>query len=169
MRRLASLVLAFVVTSCSGTVAGGTAAATTSPTTSPSVLAGGCGSTPVLQGQVPHWLDVAGGYNNPETLPYVIAHPPIAAGFLFVYPTHAGANAPVKVLWVVRNPRDGSPLRISGHPLSATTPTVQDMRPDNSGPGEIYPDGVNVPSPGCWQFDLRWGGNHTQVELNYAG
>jgi hypothetical protein len=48
------------------------------------------------------------------------------------------------------------------------TPTVHEVRPADSGPGEIYPDGVDVPSAGCWQFDLQWANSHARVELNYV-
>jgi hypothetical protein len=138
------------------------------PTPQPSVVSTGCGTTAVLHGGIAEWLDEAGGYNNPSDLNYVIAHPPLAAGFLFSYPLRAGhpENPGNKVLWVVRTPRNG-PLTIDGHPLGATSPAVHDERPGNSGPGLIYPDGTDVPTAGCWQFDLRWANGHVQVELNY--
>ncbi|HET9848836.1 MAG TPA: hypothetical protein VFR68_09820 [Candidatus Dormibacteraeota bacterium] len=140
-----------------------------SPPLQPSIIAAGCGSTAVLHGGIPAWLDDAGGHNNPADLDYVIAHPPLAAGFLFTYPLQAGLGdqVPMKILWVVRTPRKGTSLIVDGHPLNASSPTVHEVRPDNSGPGEIYPDGVNVPSPGCWQFDLRWANSNVQVDLNY--
>ena len=141
--------------------------ATITPTQA-SVISAGCGSTAVLHGGVPTWLDDAEGHNPPGYLNYVIAHPPLAAGFLFSYPLRAGhpTNPSNKVLWVVRTQPNG-PLTIDGHPLGATSPSVHDVRPDNSAPGHIYPDGTDVPTPGCWQFDLRWATNHVQVELNY--
>ncbi|GAB2838939.1 hypothetical protein GCM10027176_48780 [Actinoallomurus bryophytorum] len=44
-------------------------------------------------------------------------------GYIFnaplVAPPRAGKN---KILWHVRQPRDGSPLRITGHPAGRTTP-----------------------------------------------
>lgn len=122
----------------------------------------------VVQGSIPQWLDDAGGHNNPRGLPYVIAHPDLAAGFLFAHPLRAGhpENPANKILWVVRTLRTG-PLTIDGHPLGAATPTVHEILPANSGPGEIYPSFVDAPTAGCWQFDLRWANSHTQVELNY--
>lgn len=168
MRAGAIAVMAVLLVACSSDA---TARSTpsTSPTVKASVVSTGCGSTAVLHGGIPAWLDQAGGYNNPSELPYVIAHPSLAAGFLFTYPLHAGlgASGDNKILWVVRTPRNGSPLSIDGHPLGAASPTVHDQRPDNSGPGEIYPDGIKVPTPGCWQFDLRWANSHTQIELMY--
>ena len=168
MRAGAVAIVATLLVACSSqSIAPPTPSGT--PATHASVISSGCGSTPVLKGGIPKWLDVAGGYNNPSDLPYVITHPQLAAGFLFVYPLQAGLgqDVPNKILWVVRTPRIG-PLTIDGHPLGSPSPTVHDARPANSGPGEIYPDGIKVPTPGCWQFDLRWASSHVQVELNYT-
>jgi hypothetical protein len=168
---VAVLVVALVGAACSTGPPTAVAEPTPSPTSASQVAAsGGCGSTAVLRGSIPAWLDAAGAHNNPTFLPYVIAHPPLAAGFLFVYPLQAGLgdSVPTKILWVVRTPRTGSQLTIDGHPLDASQPTVHETQPDNSSPGEIYPDGVQVPTPGCWQFDLHWASSHTQIELNYS-
>lgn len=162
---IAAMVL--VLAGCSGQTS--VTASKPSPTPSASVVSAGCGSTAVVFGGIPKWLDDAGGHNNPGYLPYVIAHPQIAAGFIFSYPLKASQTEhPNKILWVVRSSRNGAPLLIDGHPLGATSPSVHDERPANSGPGEIYPSGTDVPSAGCWQFDLHWGPNHAQVELNYV-
>ncbi len=98
-----------------------------------------------------------------------MASPAVAAGFLFGYPLRAGHpdNPSNKVLWVVRVPRDGSPLTITGHPAGATTPSIESSWPDNASPGEIYPSGVDVPQPGCWHFNLAWAGHHATVDLEY--
>ena len=140
-----------------------------SPAASPVAGAVVCGSTVVVQGSIPQWLNDAGGHNNPSGLPYVIAHPELAAGFLFVQPLRTGhpENPANKILWVVRTPRTGS-LTIDGHPLDAATPTMHEILPANSGPGEIYPSYVDVPTAGCWQFDLQWANSHAQVELDYV-
>jgi hypothetical protein len=42
------------------------------------------------------------------------------------------------------------------------------LLPPNSSPGEIYPSEVDVPSPGGWHFDLRWGKNKASVDLVYG-
>ena len=140
------------------------------PVARATAIAGGCGKTPIYLGSEPAWLTQAGANNNPKDVPYVIADPPIAAGFLFSYPLRSGPpNDPGnKILWVVDRPRGGHDLVINGHPLNAATPVISGLFPDNSGPGEIYPSGVDAPSSGCWHFDLTWGANHTSVELNYA-
>lgn len=168
MRSGAIVCMAALLVACSSQ-ASARSAPSSSPAAQPSVVSTGCGSTPVLHGGIPTWLDDAGGHNIPGFLNYVIAHPPLTAGFLFSYPLRAGhpENPSNKVLWVVRTARNG-PLIIDGHPLGAQTPTVHDERPDNSSPGQIYPDGTDVPIAGCWQFDLRWANSHVQVELGYT-
>ena len=173
MRAAIAAVISLGLMACSGQ-------ATTGPTSSPAAIVkspaatavaggGSCGSTMVVQGSIPQWLDDAGGHNNPRGLPYVIAHPEVAAGFLFAHPLRAGhpENPANKILWVVRTPRTG-PLTIDGHPVGAARPTIHEILPANSGPGEIYPSFVDAPTAGCWQFDLRWANSHTQVELNYV-
>ena len=72
-----------------------------------------------------------------------------------------------KILWVVSKPRNGWPLDVTGHPAGAAAPVVRDSFPDNAGPGEIYPSGINVPTSGCWDFDLRWAGNHAAIALEF--
>ncbi|TMC71391.1 MAG: hypothetical protein E6J18_07090 [Chloroflexi bacterium] len=143
---------------------------TAPPSTAATAVAGGCGSTQVFKGGVPAWLDAAGAYNNPAGLPYVVANPPIAAGFLFGAPLRAGhpTNPANKILWVVGKPREGAELRIIGHPLEASTPEVQTSAPAGSSPGEIYPSIVDVPRPGCWRFDLYWAGHTAAAELLYT-
>jgi hypothetical protein len=134
------------------------------------VVPGGCGSTPLLAGGIPGWLDEAGAHNNPSGVTYAVASPTRAAGFLFGYPLTAGnrQNPSNKILWVVGWPRNGSPLDIKGHPLNALAPSIHLTFPANSSPGEIYPSGVDVPKPGCWHFDLAWDVHKTSIDLKYA-
>src|SRR5438094_4227393 len=168
MRVAFASIASLLLIACSGQA---TARPTPSSTPTATLTAGaaGCGSTAVLRGGIPDWLGTAGGNNNPTFLRYVIGHPALVAGFLFGDPLRAGhpENPSNKVLWVVRMPRDGSPLVVDGHPLGGTEPQVHLTQPANSGPGEIYPSIVDVPSAGCWQFDLQWAHSHVQVELNY--
>ncbi len=121
------------------------------------VVAGGCGSTSIVKGHVPAWLDEAGAHNNPDSAPYVLATPQQAAGFIFGYPLRAGHpdNPSNKILWVVGLPRNGS------------SPTITQSQPADSSPGEIYPSIIDVPQPGCWHFDLAWAGHKASVELLY--
>ncbi|HYT11585.1 MAG TPA: hypothetical protein VEL12_02260 [Candidatus Nitrosopolaris sp.] len=134
-----------------------------------SIVPGGCGATHVYKGHEPDWLDAAGAHNNPQGLPYVLSVQQTAAGFLFGYPLRAGhpTDRANKVLWVVRFPRDGSPLDITGQLSGASEPSVHVTQSAGSGPGEIYPSIVDVPQPGCWRFDLAWSGHQATVFLTY--
>ena len=111
-------------------------------------------------------MDEAGA---PADLPYVLAVPQTAAGFIFGYPLRAGhpVNPSNKILWVVDSPRSGSLLQITGQLSDANEPSVHESVPANSGPGEIYPSIVDVPQPGCWRFDLSWSSQHAAVYLVY--
>jgi hypothetical protein len=174
MRLLGLVLTSVVLASCSGQVATGSTPVRASHTATPAMLASpggtGCGSTAILQGGIPAWLDSAGSHNNPTGVPYVIGHPALVAGFLFGDPLRAGhpENRANKILWVVRTPREGSQLVIDGHPLGTTTPRVHQGQPADSSPGEIYPSIVDVPTAGCWQFDLQWATSRAQVELMYV-
>jgi hypothetical protein len=160
------LLLLLVLASCSPSSAG----ANPSPSP-PAALASTapCSASSVHTGSRPPWLEEAGAHNNPD-IPYVIATPEIAAGFLFADPLRAGhpVDPSNKILWVVGKPRNGSDLQLSAHPLGASTPVVTDSFPDNSSPGEIYPSIFDVPSPGCWQLELRWAGNVARVDVTYT-
>ena len=163
---MATCVAAMVAAGCSSQTSSST------PSTSPPATiqaVGSCGSTPILKGSTPAWLDDAGAHNNPDVLPYVIASPPQAAGFLFAQPLRAGhpENPANKILWVVRQPRNGKSLEITGHPVDATSPSIDELESPNSGPGQIYPSIVDVPQSGCWHFDLFWAGNKASVDLLY--
>src|SRR5438132_996081 len=111
----------------------------------------------------------ASDHNNPGFLPYVISMDQTAAGFIFGYPLRAGhpTDRANKVLWVVRFPRNGSPLNISGQLSGANAPAVHVTQLADSGPGEIYPSIVDVPQPGCWRFDLTWSTHQATVYLEY--
>ena len=128
-----------------------------------------CGSTAIVRGGIPDTLMDFTGYNAPTDIPYAVAHPAIAAGFIFGHPLHVrapGAASTNKILWVVATRRTGD-LVVDGTPLGRTAPTVHYAFPANSGPGEIYPSGVDVPEPGCWSFTLRWAGQTASIELLY--
>ncbi len=158
-----TLVAAFAAVIVAGYSTGGSSAPVHTPSTG---AASGCGSTSIFNGTPPDWLNTP---NNPVGLPYVLAKPPEAAGFLFAQPLRAGhpGNPANKILWVVHVPRNGSVLHITGHPVGTTAPTIDQIEPANSSPGEIYPSIVDVPQRGCWQFDLAWAGNKASVELLY--
>ena len=73
-----------------------------------------------------------------------------------------------KILWVVRQPRDGSPLEITATLPGSSTRAVHVSESAGSSPGEIYPSVVDVPRPGCWHFALAWNGHRSAVNLSYG-
>jgi hypothetical protein len=102
-----------------------------------------------------------------DSSPYALAGPTAAAGFLLSYPLKAGTDA-MKIMWVVSTPRNGAPLELQVHPSGAPEPLLKTSRPANSGPGEIYPDGLPVPTAGCWHFSLQWATGHAELDLQYS-
>lgn len=130
-------------------------------------VSGGCGTTVLYTGGREDWTS---GANGPVDLVQATSNEGNVVAFLFASPLRAGEpeNPANKILWVVKEPRNGSDLVISGHPLDADAPTVAQSELADSSPGEIYPSIVNVPSSGCWQFSLRWNGNTDSIELPYT-
>jgi len=128
-------------------------------------VSGGCGPTALYQGGSETWARA-----GPSGLVQATSHDGNAVAFLFAHPLRAGEpdNPANKILWVVKQPRDGADLDITGHPLGATAPTVAQHVAADSGPGEIYPSIVNVPRAGCWQFTLSWNGHADTIELPYS-
>jgi hypothetical protein len=129
-------------------------------------MSGGCGMTAIYKGGLlPDWATI----NAPKDLPYVVATPGLAVGYLFTFPMKSGLDANTKILWYVGTPRDGFPLNAAGHPVGATSPTAQFSKAADSFPGEIYPSGPTVPSSGCWHFSLMWhgGDEHADVDLPF--
>jgi hypothetical protein len=130
------------------------------------IVKGGCGRTTLYKGASPGWTASAA---PPEFLVQATGRADIVNAFIFGYPLQTGnrANRQNKILWVMRRLRDGADLDISGHPLGHSAPVVQVHLSPNSNPGEIYPSIVNVPTPGCWHFTLRWHGNDDVIDLPY--
>ena len=171
MRSFAVAALLLIAACSSSTPATATPASSPTPLAirSPSgaqLLAGGCGSTAIYKGgTLPPWASV-----NAPTLPYVVADDGLALGYLFSNPLKAGIDAQNKILWYVGAPRNGSTLRAQGHPLGADAPTATFSKAADSSPGEIYPTGPTVPSPGSWRFTLTWqdGAQRTDVDLLFS-
>jgi hypothetical protein len=66
-----------------------------------------------------------------------------------------------KILWVARVSSGGSlqiEARLNGSGESVT-------RTIDGGPG---PSIIDLPAPGCWSFNLTWGEQHDNLELEYA-
>lgn len=130
-------------------------------------VSGGCGATGLYRGGSPAWTATA---NPPTFLVAATGHAGDVTAFLFGYPLRAGqpTDRQNKILWVVRQPRNGAELVLSGRPLGRSAPVVRFQRPADSSPGEIYPSIVDVPTAGCWEFTLRWNGNHDVIDLPYG-
>jgi hypothetical protein len=71
-----------------------------------------------------------------------------------------------KILWVSHVTEHlGGDLRIQAQRMSGTTAVGKPVtRTVTGGPG---PSIINVPSPGCWRFTLRWSGWTDRVDLQY--
>jgi hypothetical protein len=175
MRRfvlVCSLVL--LVAGCS---AGPTSASRPSPTSGAGAVSphpgatpvsGGCGSTQLLSGGFPTWLDpTVRDLSNMIEVPYAISSNSTAAAFVLAYPLKANVSH-AKILWVVASPRQGAPMSIQAHPRSSGAPLVSESVPAGASPGEIYPDGATIPSVGCWHFTLRWATGQAELDLLYS-
>ena len=66
-----------------------------------------------------------------------------------------------KVLWVSKGV--GAP-RITAHPADSNSPTVEIGGQVTN--GNQMPSMVDLPSSGCWSFDLSWGHTKDRIELN---
>jgi hypothetical protein len=110
---------------------------------------------------LPEWA--RSGFSDPEpTMPYVLGDGGHIAAILFgplTSPPEPGRNN--KILWVAREPASPGPLLITARRSLDDPPVVREV------PGGPGPSGVDLPTPGCWTFDLRWGERTDTVRLNY--
>jgi hypothetical protein len=126
-----------------------------------------CPITPVFTGP-------SGGSPNLDFLPWMKAEPTssgIVAYLFFVLPgfatthtyrpLHTGGGYPdgstTKILWSINNPNASVALEIIGKKRSAGHETFQQTFPMASSPRGDYPSIVNVPTPGCWQLQIKSG------------
>jgi hypothetical protein len=103
----------------------------------------------------------------PSPTPYALGSGEPVAAFFFAYPLRAGhPTAPTnKILWVVGAPRNGQPLVITARPMGAPGQAVVFHREADSGPGEIYPSVIDLPTAGCWRLALRWGSHQATIDV----
>jgi hypothetical protein len=110
---------------------------------------------------LPEWART--GFTAPEpTMPYVLGDGGHIAAILFgplTSPPEPERNN--KILWVARDPASPGPLLISARRSPDDPPVVREV------PGGPGPSGVDLPAPGCWTLDLRWGERTDTVRLNY--
>ena len=110
---------------------------------------------------LPEWA--RRGFSEPEpTVPYVLGDGGHIAAILFgplTSPPEPGRNN--KILWVAREPPSPAPLLITARRSPDDPPVVREV------PGGPGPSAVDLPAPGCWTLDLRWGDRSDTVRLNY--
>ena len=153
MRRTLLILLILVLAACTSTSA-----------KKPNSSSGsGCGSTAIRSDAEPVWTRSA---HPPHDTPWVLASGGNAVGVLFNYPLRAGQDN--KILWIVKLPQDGNPLRITATPLGGGRSIDFPEFPDNSSPGAIYPSSDNVPTSGCWHLVLKWGPNQDSVDVPFV-
>jgi hypothetical protein len=89
------------------------------------------------------------------------------AGFFEIGNLRAGdpSNPSNKVLWIVRYPRSGHPLRIVARLGSDPGMAERSTWPADSSPGEIYPSTINLPQAGCWRLALQWGRHRASIDV----
>ncbi len=108
--------------------------------------------------------------NPPQGVPHLASSDGSVLAYLFADPLVAGSptDKQNKILWIVRKPRDGQPLKIAATLPGTNEKPVHLSSPADSGPGEIYPSYVNVPEPGCWHLALEWTGHRSAINLAYV-
>lgn len=144
---------------------------TVTPAAARHVAPGGCGGTSIFTGRPPGWNAQPAGFSQqPPSLPYVVGASGAIMGYLWASPLHApeSPTSGNKVLWYVRYPRDGAPLRVTGYLRANPSRRMSATFPADSSPGEIYPSDVAVPQPGCWSFTLRWNTHVDHLSLSFA-
>ena len=132
--------------------------ASASPTQAANTLAGGCAGTVLTNGEPPGWSQ--GGWSHTDGTPWPVPWTAAASGdavaFVFAGRLVAGPSPRVdgsanKVLWVLREPVQ---FVVEARPSGKATPVV-------TIPGG--PSIVDVPTPGCWTFQLIPTNNASQV------
>lgn len=137
-----------------------------------------CPITPVFTGSL--------GRPNLDVLPWMKAEPassgivaylffagPVSSDTQTYRPLHTGGGYPdgssTKILWSINNPNASVALEITGKKLSAGHETFQQTFPMASSPWGDYPSIVNVPTPGCWQVQLKSGTDAATVTFWVVG
>jgi len=105
----------------------------------------------------------------PSGVPYALSQHGNVAAILFGNPLRSGhpTGHSNKILWIVREPRNGQPLHVTARALHLASPAVRVVDAADSSPGEIYPSILDVPTRGCWHLMLQWGGNRATLDLRY--
>lgn len=115
---------------------------------------------PLLTSPIPQWA--RGGFTGPSSPSFAYSTSGDMVAIVFGDPLTAPPTADHnnKILWVPRSDT-GEHLVITAH-LEGTdqTATIDTGAP----PG---PSTVDMPAPGCWQLDLRWGEHSDSINLRW--
>ena len=178
LRRVAAIALAVVVviagctshadrpTQHANPSAGATPRANAVPTTATSGKGSGCGDTSISPADLPDWTADRG---LPPNVPYAVSREGNVIAVLFGHPLRAGERKDGrsnKILWAVRDYRNGKPLHLTARPLAGGSPVSLTRQADSS--GEVYPSLVDVPTTGCWRMTLEWNGHTATIDLTYG-
>lgn len=138
---------------------------TPSNTAGRTVAAPACKSE-LHDGVLPTWARAGFSERRPR-MPYVLG----TAGRIAAIPFASLDSPPAahhnnKILWVSRVATHyGHPLRIEAQRMAGTRRLGSPVaRRVSGGPG---PSIINLPSPGCWRFTLRWSGSTDTLDLHY--
>ncbi len=116
----------------------------------------------VVHGPLPPWA--RSGFDPPgQDVTYALGESGDIVAVLFGYPLMAepGPDRANKILWVGRVLGEG----LADLVINATSDTGATMADTVSGgPG---PSIIDVPSAGCWTFDLQWGGHRDAMTLPF--
>lgn len=154
--------LAFVVLLCGAGAFAGWYASGNSQAASPA-----CKSQ-VLRGVLPVWARAGFSESKPR-MSHVLSASGKLTAILWADPllSPRPEDHNNKILWVARvADSSGSDMRISAQRMIGSTPIGSPVaRTVTGGPG---PSIINMPTAGCWRFNLSWAGQHDSVDLEYA-
>lgn len=125
--------------------------------------AGAC-DTDYPAAPLPQWA--RSGFSDPDpSVPHVLSDKGdiVAVVWVSQHPLTSppAADKSNKILWVARVGAARGPLRIRAV-QQGTAETVSRVVEPAPGPSII-----DLPSPGCWSFDLTWGRHHDHMQLGY--
>jgi hypothetical protein len=162
MNRTAGLALLLIlVAGCSSSQP--TSQVTASPTKAAHTFAGGCAGTVLTDAEPPVWAQGGWTHTNgtPWGVPWALGTQGNTVAYLFATqlvavnsPRADGTNN--KILWESKDNPSGDGVTVEGRPLGQTQPVVTIA----GGPSI-----VDVPTAGCWTFQLSWSANgqHTST------
>ncbi len=162
-RRRSMVTLAPIAAALAVLATGGTALLIRPGTVDPAIQpASAC--SPIRTGVLPTWA--RGGFTDPSpTSPFAISKDGQMVAIIFADPLRSPAKVGMpsnKILWVSKDATSAnSTLRISGR-IEGGTATMQATVAGGPGPSII-----DVPSAGCWQFNLSWGTHRDVIDIAY--